>query len=281
MSGTAGGAVMAEVLAWGEGLPGFVPDHARHAVALAGAFVDGLGGDAAALALASLDLCCVLWVDDQFDAPAAGGAPSWEALRDALRGGAADTPAAAALVRLSARFREAARHPEDHAWWTATLEDVLRASDRDRAASRSGRTLAWGEYLANAEHSIAVAHTVAALSLAHGLGLAAEAGGPRLRSALRSLCLSMRLRNDLAGVERERREGNRANGVLVMERFLPPGEARTFVEAELRGHRRMLAEELAAFPAAHPFPVVARVMTDAVERFYAAPGSRYGDDIAC
>lgn len=38
----------------------------------------------------------------------------------------------------------------------------------------------------------------------------------------------------------------------------------------------MLAEELAGFPPGHPFPRVARVMTDAVERFYAAPTSRYG-----
>lgn len=264
------------VLEWGQGAPGFTRAHAEHAAALAGAFVAGLGGDGRALGLAALDLACVLWVDDQFDAPGDAASENAETLAAPLRGGPAATPAAAALARLDRRFRDAAPRPEDHRWWRATLEDVLRASDRDRAASRGGRTLYWGEYLENAEHSIAVAHTVAALSLAHGLGLAAGAGEPRFRRALRWLCLSMRLGNDLAGVERERREGSRANGVLLMERRLPPGEARAWVEAERRGYERMLAEELAGLPPGHPFPRVARVMADAVERFYAAPGSRYG-----
>lgn len=267
-----------EALEWGAGLPGFVPAHALHAAALARAFTEGLGGDGGALALSALDLACVLWVDDRFDAAGEpdGEAEPWDALRAALCGGSAATPGAAGLARLAARFRAAAPHPDDHAWWTATLLDVLRASDRDRALSRGGGTFSWGEYLRNGEHSIAVAHTVAALSLAHGLGLAAESGEPRPRRALRWLCLSMRLRNDLASVERERREGNRANGVFVMERHLPPGEALAFVEAERRGYERMLAEELAGFAPGHPFPRVARVIADEVERFYAAPTSRYG-----
>lgn len=275
---TAGGPTTREVLEWGQGLPGFVPAHALDAAALARAFTEGLGGDEGALALSALDLACVLWVDDRFDAAGEpdGEAEPWEALGAALRGGSAGTPEAAGLARLAARFRAAAPGPDDHGWWTATLLDVLRASDRDRAVSREGGTLSWGEYLRGGEHSIAVAHTVAALSLAHGLGLAAEAGEPRLRHALRWLCLSMRLRNDLASVERERREGNRANGVFVMERHLPHGEALAFVEAERRGYERMLAEELAGFPPGHPFPRVARVIADEVERFYAAPTSRYG-----
>ncbi|HEX8274359.1 MAG TPA: terpene synthase family protein [Longimicrobiaceae bacterium] len=265
------------VLEWGRGAPGFARAHAEHAAALAGAFVAGLGGDGRALRLAALDLACVLWVDDLFDAPGdAGAAPEGaETLAAPLRGGPPATPAAAALARLDRRFRDAAPRPEDHRWWRATLVDVVRASEADRAASRGGRTLSWDEYLRNAEHSIAVAHTVAALSLAHGLGLAAEAGEPRFRSALRRLCLSMRLRNDLAGVERERREGSRANGVLLLERRLPSDEARDFVEAERRGYERKLAEELSGFPPSHPFPRVARVMAEAVERFYAAPDSRY------
>lgn len=266
------------VLEWGRGAPGFTRAHAEHAAALAGAFTDGLGGDARALRLAALDLACVLWVDDLFDAPedAASSAEDAETLAAPLRGEPAATPGSAALARLDERFREAAPRPEDHRWWRATLVDVLHASEADRAASRGGRTLSWGEYLRNGEHSIAVAHTVAALSLAHGLGLAAEAGEPRLRRALRWLCLSMRLGNDLAGVERERREGSRANAVLLMERRLPFDEARAWVEAERRGYERMLAEELAGFATSHPFPRVARVMADAVERFYAAPNSRYG-----
>lgn len=270
------------VLEWGRGAPGFTRSHAEHAAALAGAFTDGLGGDARALGLAALDLACVLWVDDLFDAPgdADGSAEDAETLAAPLRGEPAATPAAAALARLDERFREAAPGPEDHRWWRATLVDVLRASQADRGASRGGRTLSWGEYLRNGEHSIAVAHTVAALSLAHGLGLAAEAGEPRQRRALRWLCLSMRLGNDLAGVERERREGSRANGVLLMERHLPSDVARGFVEAERRGCERLLAEELAGFPPRHPFPRVARVMADAVERFYAAPDSRYGGPAA-
>jgi len=277
-SDAAGEQAVREALEWGERLPGFVPAHALHAAALARAFTDGLGGDERALRLSVLDLACVLWVDDRFDAAGEmdGEAEPWEALVAALCGGPAVTPGAAGLARLSARFRAAAPGPDDHRWWTATLADVLRASDRDRAVSRAGGTLSWGEYLRGGEHSIAVAHTVAALSLAHGLGLAAEAGEPRLRRALRWLCLSMRLRNDLASVERERREGNRANGVFVMERCMPPGEALAFVEAERRGYERMLAEELAGFPPGHPFPVVARVMAEAVDRFYAAPTSRYG-----
>jgi hypothetical protein len=277
-TGEVGDRAAREVLEWGEGLPGFVPAHALHSAALAQAFTDGLGGDEGALALSALDLTCVLWVDDRFDAAGEpnGEAEPWEALGAALCGEPAITPGAAGLARLSARFRDAAPGPDDHGWWTATLLDVLRASERDRAVSRGGGQLSWGEYLRNGEHSIAVAHTVAALSLAHGLGLAAESGEPRLRRALRWLCLSMRLRNDLASVERERREGNRANGVFVMERHLPPAEALAFVEAERRGYERMLAGELAGFRPGHPFPRVARVMADAVERFYAEPTSRYG-----
>jgi hypothetical protein len=274
---------------WGRELPGFSRMHALHAVRLTDAFagglqgpegewVAGLGVDERAVELAALDLACVLWVDDWFDAR---GSPSgepegWEELAEALQGGAAVPPGLLGLSRLAARFRAAAHHPEDYRLWSETLLDVLRASHEDRLVSRGERSWSWGEYLENGEHNIAVAHTVFALSLAYGLGLAAMAGEPRFRRALRALCLATRLRNDLASAEKERREGNRANGLFVLECTLTPEQAFAFVDAERLGYERMLARELAGFEPSHPFPVIARVMTAAVERFYQIPNSRYG-----
>ncbi len=281
--------VLAATLEWGQGLPGFTRAHAVHALMLAESFaggvqtpkgkaVLGLSWDAQGLLLTCLDLACVLWVDDWFDAreSPSGGEGEIQALQRALLGGPATTPEAQGLARLSACFRAAASHPEEHRLWTETLLDVLRASQEDRRLSREQGTPCWGEYLENGEHNIAVAHTVFALSLAYGLGLGARAAEPRFRRALRNLCLAMRLRNDLASAEKERREGNRANGVFVMEQCLSPPLAFAFVDAERLGYERMLAEDLEALGPAHPFPRVARVLCAAVERFYEVPNSRYG-----
>jgi hypothetical protein len=270
--------VLAATLEWGQELPGFTRAHAVHALVLAESFAGGLGWDARGLLLACLDLSCILWVDDWFDArePASRGEGEAQALQQALLGGTATTPEALGLARLSARFRASAAHPDDHRLWTETLLDVLRASREDQRVSREQCWPRWGEYLENGEHNIAVAHTVFALSLAYGLGLAARAAEPRFRRALRNLCLAMRLRNDLASADKERREGNRANGVFLMEQSLPPALAFAFVDAERLGYERMLAADLEALGPSHPFPRVARVMSAAVERFYQVPNSRYG-----
>lgn len=272
---------------WGRELPGFTLEHALHAARLtrafacgvpgpAGEWVPGLGEDDTARLLATLDLACVLWVDDWFDAR--GDTPrepaSWLELSSAFAGEPDVPPSLRALTRLGERFRGAARHSLDYAAWRETFDDVLRASHEDQRVSRGALSWSWGEYLDNGEHNIAVAHTVFALSLAYGLGLAGMADA-RVRRALRSLCLATRLRNDLASAEKERREGNRANGLFVLERTLSPERAVAFVEAERLGYERMLAREFQGFSPSHPLPRIARVMTAAVEGFYQLPDSRY------
>jgi hypothetical protein len=115
------------------------------------------------------------------------------------------------------------------------------------------------------------------LSLAYDLGLTARASEPRFRRALSHLCLAMRLRNDLASAAKERREGNRSNGLFVMERYLSPEQAFAFVDAERLGYERMLAREVEELGPYHPFPRIVRVMMAAVERFYQVPELRYGE----
>jgi hypothetical protein len=280
--------VLEATLEWGRQLPGFVPEHALHGVLLTetfaggvqgprGEWVAGLGEEEPALQLAAMDLACILWVDDWFDTREHSGreAEPGESLVKVLMGGPATTPEAKGLALLRDRFRAAARDPDDHRLWAETLVDVVRASQEDWHVSRGERSLTWGEYLRNGEHNIAAAHMAFSLSLAYDLGLAARASEPRFRRALSHLCLAMRLRNDLASADKERREGNRANGLFILERYLPPEQAFAFVDAERLGYERMLAREVEALGPYHPFPRIARVMMAAVERFYQLPDSRY------
>ncbi|HEX8436884.1 terpene synthase family protein [Archangium sp.] len=282
--------VLEATLEWGRELPGFLPAHALHGVMLTEAFaagvqdtrgewIPGLGEDEPALRLAAMDLACILWVDDWFDTRehTSREVEPGESLVKVLLGGSATTPEAVGLARLRDRFRAAARDPDDHRLWAETLIDVVRASQEDRRVSRGERTRTWGEYLRDGEHNIAAAHMAFTLSLAYDLGLSTRAAEPRFRRALSHLCLAMRLRNDLASAEKERREGNRANGLFVLERYLSPEQAFAFVDAERLGYERMLAREVEALGPYHPFPRIARVMVAAVERFYQLPDSRYAD----
>jgi hypothetical protein len=290
MSGVRNQHVLEATLEWGRELPGFVPAHALHGVMLTEAFaggvpgaegewVAGLGEDEPALLLAAMDLACILWVDDWFDTREHTGRESepGESLVKVLLGGQATTPEARGLALLRDRFRAAARDPDDHRPWAETLVDVVRASQEDRRVSREERSRTWGEYLRNGEHNIAAAHMAFTLSLAYDLGLSARAAEPRFRRALSHLCLAMRLRNDLASARKERREGNRSNGLFILERYLSPEQAFAFVDAERLGYERMLARELEVLGPYHPFPRIARVMMAAAERFYQLPGSRYAD----
>ncbi len=280
--------VLEATLEWGRELPGFVPAHALHGVVLTEAFaggvqgaegewIAGLGEDEPALLLAAMDLACILWVDDWFDTREHTGreAEPGESLVKVLLGGSATTPEARGLALLRDRFRAAARGPDDNRLWAETLIDVVRASQEDWRVSRGERSRTWGEYLRNGEHNIAAAHLAFTLSLAYDLGLSSRASEPRFRRALSHLCLAMRLRNDLASAEKERREGNLANGLFIMERYLPPAQAFAFVDAERLGYERMLARDVEALGPYHPFPRIARVMIAAVERFYQVPDSRY------
>ncbi|APR79475.1 Hypothetical protein A7982_04822 [Minicystis rosea] len=274
--------IIEATMEWGRDLPGFRPAHAAHAKMFAEAFAEGLSeigrGGERALLLSCLDMACILWVDDWFDVRGPGINGDWEALAGGLGSALATTPEALGLSRLSARFRRAAAHLDEHRLWSETLADVLRASREDQRVSRGERTLSWAEYQENGEHNIAVHHTVFSLSLAYGLGLASIAGDLRFRRALRHLCLAMRLRNDLASAEKERKEGSLSNGLFVMERYLSPERAFAFVDGERRGYERMLERDLESFAPSHPFPRVARVLIGAAERFYQTPNSRYRDD---
>ncbi|HEY5971089.1 MAG TPA: hypothetical protein VIT22_03800 [Pseudoxanthomonas sp.] len=278
--------------AWGRTLPGFKRSQALHAVKLVAAFgggvqdadgkwVAGLGADTAALQLAALDLACILWIDDLFDtAPVAGAAPlTWEALMLALDGGTA-LPELHSLADLAARFRAAAAQPDDYRQWRESLLQVLRASHEDQRAARGERSWTWTAYLQNGEHNIAVAHMVYSLSLAYRLGLAAQADDPAFGRALQALCVSERLRNDLASADKERIEGNRSNGLFVLERELTMEQARAFVNDERLRFEGMLEDELKGLRAGHPFARIARVMSAAVECFYGGANSRYGAQAA-
>jgi hypothetical protein len=280
--------VLEDVIAWGRDLRGFTEKHAIDGLTLVQGFaegvldergcrVEGVGarGDRS-LFLLAVDMACLIWLDDCFDARPSGADKlvDWEALARSADA-RPTTPEAYGFFKLRSCFAEEARDPAAYELWLRTAVDVFLASHEDELLSRGERSWSYTEFLHNGENSIAVSHVVATISLVYGFDMPERMKDARFLRVLRDLSLAMRLQNDLASVEKERVEGNRSNAVLFIEKFMPREQAWSFVAEQREGYERLLFQELAAFGEGDPFHRVAEIMLASTERFYVVPRDRY------
>ena len=215
-----------DLLAWGRGLEGFTETHARDGLVIARGYISGIpdptGGWIAGIGavhercglLLAMDLAWLLWLDDCFDLGDA--AVDLDPLLAAVDGPARSREARG-FQHLRAQIQRATTCPRAIALWTRTAIDVFRAYHLNAEWARAPRTLSYGEYLANGEHSIATTHFVATAALVYGWDLAARLHDEGFRRCLRNLSLLTRLQNDLASAERERADRTPANAVLLLE----------------------------------------------------------------
>lgn len=281
-------AILARVLEWGQGLEGFKPAHAAHALTIVQGYVEGVedlggrriegvgDGDEEKLGLFAMAVAWTFWIDELFDAEKAPSAPlvDIEAVIRAMDG-AASTPESAGFHQLTQRLH--AYRSDSGGWrlWLDTAADAVRAWRVEERLSSGHTSLSYAEYTDNGFNSTAVPYIIATASLLYQLEMPRRLEEEPIRRLLRHLSISCRLHNDVFSVDKERQEGSRANAVLLLERFLPPEQARALVLDDLRGYERMLAGDVARLSAGDPFARLARVMPEAHRVLYTAPGGVY------
>jgi hypothetical protein len=279
-------AVFRELRAWGRGLPGFTERLARDMLALSQLITAALeeeevisaarprGEREHDLLLFTLDVACIVWLDDRFDAAAGVEGTTLDPgslLEDRL----AASPEALAFSVLRARFAREAPDEASYRLWLDTFLETVAAYHEVALIQNGKQPWSYAEHLHNGEVSVTVPHLFATLSLIHGLDLPARRHRPPVPRLLRHLCRTMRLQNDQASADKEREEEVRANAVLLMEEIMPRVRARSFVRAEEEGYRRLLGRDLDELGQADPLGRTARALLAGTQRWYAVARERY------
>jgi hypothetical protein len=290
--------LLRELMEWGGTLPGFTETYARDGLRSAQLFAgdtpsakglrlpsEVLGSDRSLLLLA-MDSAWISWLDARFDArtdPPARSGDSGDSGDSGNNGKLTDlaaliraateapsTPEGESFFRLRSRMAEESRDGETAAYtlWLATAVDMFQSWHEDESLSRGERQWTYTEYVHNGERSIAVLHFMATVSLVFRLDMHRRMTDERFCRMLRNLSLAGRLVNDLAGVEKDRAAGERANAVLLLEEFLSPERARDFVAAQREGYKRLLFRDLESLGTEDVFAGLARMTLHTIERYY-------------
>jgi hypothetical protein len=270
-------AVLNDLLAWGQDLPGFESNHAVDALILSQGYVEGLEDDRG-LPFFALDLTFIFWMDDRFDCRVKHHTESMDGqaiLQPAPPEDCAVLDEARCFHRLRARAAELTDRQDELDLWCSTAEDFLHAWHVEEQLSRHLLQLTYAEYLENGISSTTVPHNMSTFSLLYGLDMPARLRDPAFARLIRDLSIVSRLQNDMFSLERDRREGCQANALLLVERFMKPGDAYRFVEAEVEGYRQMLAQDYVRLGDDDPFVRLSRSMTAALEHWYRYQTGRY------
>lgn len=279
---------MAELLSWGDRLPGFGREHARHGIRLARCIVDGVDDQAGNFHPGlgarhpevffdlALDIAWIFWLDDCFDSNHEQSSNRMLCLAD-FEDQAEDAPLevwSAAKVRSGMRSIPAEGEAERVLWMDSVVE-MTKAFQRNKRSSRSGVDWTFVEYLDNGEQSSAVPHFLATVSMLYGLDLPQRLTDPAFTRIIRHLSLEMRLENDLVSCEKEIEEGDNANVMLIMNRFMPLHAVMDFIEEQRCGYERMVLDDLDDLLPDDAFGRVMRLVLEGAHWFHKVEQDRY------
>lgn len=279
---------MTELLAWGGKLPGFGREHARHGIRLARCIVDGVedrdGNFHAGIGARhpdvlfdlALDIAWIFWLDDCFDTNPEQSSNRLLCLAD-FEDSAEDAPLevwSAAAVREGMRSLTDCPEAEAILWMDSVVE-MTKAFQRNKRSSRSGMDWTFAEYLDNGEQSSAVPHFLATVSMLYGLDLSRRMTDPSFTRIIRHLSLEMRLENDLVSCEKELDEGDNANVMLIMNRFMPLNGVTDFIEEQRGGYERMVLDDLDDLLPDDRLGRVMRLVLEGAHWFHSIEQDRY------
>lgn len=278
--------ILAQLNDFGDDLEGFTESYAVDGLVMAQGFAAGtrnsegqfIAGfcveDEHSVWLMALDLTWLLWLDDRIDlSTAAGPCIDWGSL---LQPGASSLMSAEgrSFSRIRAHMAKAAPTAGAFAAWQDSAAALLRAYHANWLLSAGQLSWGYAEYLENGEVSIALPHFLATVSLACNYRMELR-GDSLFRRIVRNLSLASRLQNDLASAEKERSVGDRANAVLLIERYMAPPQARGFVLAEQLSYEKMLLADLEALAPSDPLIQFSKIILAMMDVFYKAPRKRY------
>lgn len=261
---------------WGSNLPEFQPSHASDAFALCSGYLEGFGNIDGILPLTQ-DLAFLLWLDDLSDRDHAATTTLmlWLNLIEVLEGKRLpQTPPEKLLHGFSNDMAAHAASEADHRLWVSTLINTILSWQLEAHLSAGDVTLSFMEYLAQGEASSAIPHLMATVSLLYHLEMPQQMQRPLFRQLLRHFAWLARLENDLVSADKERREGCKANAVLLLERHLS-ASATAIVQAEKEGIERLFLEDCQRIGQTHPLIVLAQSMHHAHGRWYDKQAKRY------
>lgn len=272
--------LLPDLLTWGRDLKGFKREHAISAMYVVksclngisdkdGRMIQGLGTQDMRAAFAfALDLTMIFWLDDCFDDQILEP-DQLEAVGAVLAGSdVGTTPETKACQAVHRLLTGLARSVEDGRLMLDCGAGSFRAWQKEALLSSAQIEMSYVEYLDNGIDSIAALRILATMSALWGLGMAARFNTLRFQRFLRHLSIAIRLYNDLISLEKERHEKCRANAVLVVERVLPGTGARVFLEEDLRGYERLLAQDIECMEKDDPLRRAAEILMVMQERYY-------------
>jgi len=271
---------------FGSDLEGFADSYAADGLQMAHGFIDGVrdisgrfvpgigvAGDRA-LWLMALDLTWLLWLDDQIDTSAASGRLiDWGPLLS-IDDQASTSAEGRSFMKMRAYMSQEAPTSAAFTAWRDTAVALFHAYRENWLLSAGERSWGYAEYLQNGEISIALPHFISTVSLACNYGMESRTDALHTR-VIRNLAIATRLQNDLASAEKERSVGDRANAVLLVERFMTKDQAREFMQAERLSYERALFKDLDLLPAHDPLVRLSRVILATMDVFYQDPRDRY------
>jgi hypothetical protein len=281
--------VLEQLLAWGEGLEGFEASYAIGGLTMAQGYVEGVTDEQGQIVsgigpdlhrerpmfLLGLDLTWLLWLDDRCDTYVnSAQSTDWQSLLHAATA-PPTTLEAEAFYRVRTRMAREAPRAVDYKLWLDSALALFRAYHENELLARGERTCGYAEYLDNGEIDVGLPHLLATVSLVYDYRFADRLADPLYTRAVRSLAITTRLQNDLVSVQRERRDGDLANALLILEKVLGPQQAWALVRAERQSYERLLGRALEAFPPQDPLPPLARIIIAATERYYRTSHGRY------
>ena len=278
--------VLSQLKDFGRDLEGFKDSYAVDGLVMAQGFVDGVhdsdgqfvGGiqvaDERPVWLMALDLMWVLWLDDRIDTSTTSGQlVDWEFLLHPET----KSPISAegrSFVKICDQMAEAAFTRTAFDAWKDSAVALFAAYHANWLVSSSQRSWGYAEYLENGEISVTMPHFLAAVSLACNYAMESRRDALFCR-IVKNLSLAARLQNDLASAEKERSVGDRANAVLLIERFTTLTLSREFVRAEQLSYEKMLLRDLALLSAGDPIIQLAKIILAMMDVFYKIPRVRY------
>lgn len=280
--------ILEEILEWGRPVLGFKRSHAVDGLTcvqgyvdglddMRGQFVPGMGApDRHGFFLFALDLAWSFWLDDCFDAHIASGGAlvDVEALIKAGEG-EPTTPEGNGYDLLRKELTKRSPSDAERRLWLDSGAHLFRAWRAEELLSSKELPMSYSEYIENGVGSSVVPQILATVSVIYKLDMPSRVGDRHFDRLVRNLSIISRLQNDYYSAEKERREGCRANAVLLLEAFMPPEKASAFVVEERAGYERMLQEDMDAMGADDAFCRLAKVMIASQERLYCTPRERY------
>ena len=123
--------------------------------------------------------------------------------------------------------------------WLDLAVEAVDGGLTEAKLSREMTILSYHDYLAIGKQSIAVAHHLLTIAIAYDIAPLQEST-PRASQLVHHLAIAERLRNDLASVEKERREGTRANAILLLCDSMSERSARSFLAHELERYEALV-----------------------------------------